>query len=56
MHSTHQFDKFNPIQLNMSFQIVFFFFGGLIGLIVKKEEEKKSWIIFKLEKFLIQKN
>ena len=42
MHSTHQFDKFNPIQLNMSFQIVFFFFfGGLIGLIVKKEEKKR---------------
>ena len=54
MHSTHQYDKFNPIQLNMSFQIFFFFGGGLIGLIVKKEE-KKSWIIFRLENFLIQK-
>ena len=41
MHSTHQFDKFNPIQLNMSFQIFFFFGGGLIGLIVKKEEKKR---------------
>ena len=47
----------NLIQSNLTCHFkLFFFFGGLIGLIVKKEEKKKSWIIFKLEKFLIQKN
>ena len=47
----------NLIQSNLTRHFkLFFFFWWVNRFNCKKRRKKKSWIIFKLEKFLIQKN